>query len=170
MFGSLFRVAQLAIDDAFDELAARIAVVVLFAVALAFATSAASMRLTLAFGSETADLILAAFYAALGAAIAIVIFARRRSLAEETAAATTQARPEENGDAADKPSLSKSDQELLFSALSSLAPFALPKVASVASRFLPLIAVIIALIYFITHAPASASPAQSGEGSGQSSD
>jgi hypothetical protein len=168
MFGSLFRVAQLAIDGAIDELAARIAVVVLFAVALAFATAAASIRLTLAFGPETADLILAACYAVLGAAIAIVIFARRRSLAEETAAATTQT--EENGDAADKPSLSKPDQELLFSALSSLAPFAIPKVASVASRFLPLIAVIIALIYFITYPPSLASPTQSGEGSGQSSD
>jgi hypothetical protein len=168
MFGSLFRVAQLAIDDAIDELAARIAVVVLFAVALAFATAAASMRLTLAFGSETADLILAGCFAVFGAAIAIVVFARRRSLAEETAAATSQIRPEENGD--DKPSLSKSDQELLFSALSSIAPFAIPKVASVASRFLPLIAVIIALVYFITYDPPWASLTRSGDGSGQSSD
>jgi hypothetical protein len=156
MFDGLIRAAHSVIDDAIAELVGHIAVVIAFLIALAFATAAASTRLTLQFGSETADLILAGCYAVLGLLIAGVLILRSGHSAEEF---ESTAETEAQETVADGGTVSSEDRKLLLTALTSLAPVALPKLVSLAARSLPLIAAAVILIFLISQGSSRASDA-----------
>jgi hypothetical protein len=155
MSGGLLRTAYLVIVDAIAQLMGRVAVVIAFLIALAFVMTAASTRLTLQFGSESANLILAGCYAILGLLIAGVLIVRSGHSAEPESAAETEA----HETAADGSIVSPADRELLLTALSSLAPVALPKLVSLAVRSLPLIAAVVLLILLISQGSSRASDA-----------
>jgi glycopeptide antibiotics resistance protein len=151
MFGNLYHLAQSAIDDAIDQLAGRIAVVITFLIALAFATAAASMRLTLEFGAETADLILAGCCAILGLLLVTILIAKsRKSPAPAANPAASDAQASDEVAAQNASGMSAADRELLLASLTSLAPVAASKFLSFALRTLPVIALIVILIFLIT--------------------
>lgn len=164
MFQALFKRAESAIEQSVTQLLVKLLVAVPFLVALGFAIAALANRLTVEFGSEKANLLLAGLFAALGLVMSIAVAVRRSASSRPTAKAAPP--PDEAESASSNTSsspMSDADRELLFSALTAVAPIALPQLARVVLRNLPLLAAIAAAGFIMTRptpAPPASQPAE----------
>jgi hypothetical protein len=143
MFGLnfVFRKAQATVDNAMAKLVWTMLMVVPLIVAVGFGTAAVSTYLHRIYEPEVADLIVAGAYGALAIVMAIAYALRTPETAE-----SEEAKAQEEVDAS--PNLSQSsmlgdaEREMIIAALTTAAPFALPRLMSVAFRNLPVLAVL----------------------------
>jgi hypothetical protein len=150
MFQSLFRRAEVAIEHTVYQVVVRVLIAVPFLVALGFAAAALSMRLDRTYDPETSRLIMAGVFGAAGLLAALVVAMRAPKTQEAaTASSVETATPAPGSDDVDK-SFADADRELLFAALTSAAPIAVPHLARLVLRNLPLLTAIAAGIFVMT--------------------
>lgn len=167
MFQSLFRRAEVAIEQSIGQLMVRVLTAVPFVIAAAYGTSALSLRLDRAFDPETSRLIMSGLFLGVGllAALVVAIRSPRGPVAasgqtgDETGGASASASQQEAPN-----SISDADRDLIFAALTSAAPIAVPHLARLLLRNLPLLLAIAGAIFVMTRASpqqqASAAPAE----------
>jgi hypothetical protein len=148
MFQSLFKRAEVAIEQTVGNVIARIVVAVPFLVAGGFGTAALASRLNRDYDPQTANLIMAAIFLAIGVIAAIVV-AFRPTAAVASAEAVSAADPIDGPDPTSKP-MGDVDRELLMAALTTAAPMALPLVSRMLVRNLPIIAAVGAALFVMT--------------------
>jgi hypothetical protein len=149
MFQSLFRRAEVALEHTVGHVATRVFIAVPFLVAAGFGTAALSVRLRREFDVETSYLILAGLYVLVGFALAIILALRpSRGEPASTAADAEAKAPQPAADTI--AAFSDTDRELLIAALTSAAPIALPHVARMVVRNLPILAAVGAAIFVMT--------------------
>lgn len=148
MLGSLFRRAQATVDNAIDQVVNRALVAIPFLVAAGFGTAALSMRLNREFGAETGSLILAGGFILIGLLVALIIHSRATKSVETVSEAADTA--EQTADDVADPALANVDRELLMAALTTAAPMALPGLARVLMRNLPIVAAVAAAAFIMS--------------------
>lgn len=165
MFQALFKRAENVIEQSIGQLVARIVMVVPFVVAAGFGTAALSLRLSREYGSEVSYLIMAGLFVGLGVVVAAIIAARQPA----TVGGNASAQADDAGNGAEQStaetakSMSETDRELLLAALTSVAPIAVPHLARLLLRNLPLMATIAAGIYVMTRPSPPASQPMAAE-------
>lgn len=149
MFQRILHRAESAIESSIGSVIAKGLAVVPFLIAAGFAAAALSQYLTPRYGPEGANLILAALFAGVGvvAMIAVAYKYPQKHEAEQAADKKASAGAETGG-----AKLGDADKELIYSALTALAPMALPRVAGLVVRNLPIIAAVVAAAYLATRA------------------
>jgi hypothetical protein len=149
MFQSIIRRAESAIDRSIDHAISRAVMVVPFVIAGGFATAALSQRLTLEFGPETGYWLMAGVFTVLGALTAAIVLAR--SPAAKGEAEPGEEQPSEAAATADEqsilPEFGEAEREMVMSALTTMAPIALPAVLRMLVKNLPIIAVLAAALF-----------------------
>lgn len=147
MFQSILHRAESAIEASIGSAVAKGLAVIPFLVAAGFASVALSHHLTPRYGPEMANLILAAIFAAIGS-IAMIAAAFRYPAKEDAGdtAAPTHEPAAEAGSRGGK--MPDADKDLLYSALAAVAPVALPRVAGLLVRNLPMIVAVLGAAYF----------------------
>jgi hypothetical protein len=163
MFGFLFRRAQATVDRAVEGIVHRIIIAIPFLIAGGFATAALALRLNRELGPETASLILAGGFAALGLLAAIVMHARSEAPSEGEA--LSEEAPSQASATADAggPDFSGTDRDLIMAALTSAAPIAIPAVVRTIGRNLPLVAAVVAAAFIISRDGQSSTALEPGE-------
>jgi hypothetical protein len=155
MFSALLNRAQATVDNAIGQVVNRAIIAIPFVLAAAFATAALAFRLVREFGPETANLMLAAVFLAVGLVVAIVF--RERPLSDPAASdALPEALQETDSTTPEKSQMSEPDRELLMAALTSAAPIALPAVIRILMRNLPIVLAILAALFVMTRTSAAA--------------
>lgn len=155
MFASLVRQAQASVDDAVAVIVNRIVVAVPFLVAAGFAVSALATWLTSRYGSQLADLILAAGFLGIGIVTAIVVELQRRPRtagAADPASINPSEAETESGDSS-KTLAGMLDSGRALGLLASAAPMAIPVLLKHAIRNLPIIFLIAVAAYVLTRQP-----------------
>jgi hypothetical protein len=147
MLGFIFRKAQATVDNAISQLVWGLLIAVPLLVAAGFATAALSGRLQKLYEPEIANLIVAAGYAAVGLLVAAVY--ALRGTGQPAAVEVSEAVPGEAAVAAAGP-FSESDRDLVLSALSTAAPFAVPPLLAAALRNLPLVLLVAVAAFVLT--------------------
>ena len=149
MFAALISRAQTAVDTAIGQFVNRAIIAVPFLIAGGFATASIYMRLDRSYGAETATLVMAGAFAALGL-ITLALVGRT----SPPVAAGVQDASESVGQSSEAeapPSaISETDKELLFAALASAAPVALPGLLRLALRNIPILIAIVAALFVMT--------------------
>lgn len=143
MFNSLFRRAEATVDHALSSAVMRLIVAIPFLVAIGFATAAAASYLNRALGAELANLVLAATFTVIG----LLAWAFARSGSTSVDERVELAKAEEASAAAGQPEGSTSpiaDADILKSAFTAVGPIALPMIARLVMRNLPLLAALVA--------------------------
>ncbi len=162
MFQAIINRAQSAINDAVASAATRALMAVPFLLAAGFGVAALYLRLAREYGAETATMLMAALWTAVGLVVAAILASRRNdddtSGASDAAYEDKRSETAASGDTAQPttgPTLafSGAEKDLLLAALTSAAPIAMPQLARLLLRNLPLIAVIIAAYFVLTRAP-----------------
>lgn len=133
MFGSLFRQAQETVDSAIYGLVNRLMIALPLLVALGFTTAAIAVWLYREFDGITANLILAAGFAAIGLIAAMVLNSNQQQSATSDDSSTASNDTTTAGDQASTAG-AKVDSELLMSTLRSAAPIAVPPMLRGAAR------------------------------------
>ena len=161
MFQAFINRAQSAINDAVASAATRALMAVPFLLAAGFGVAALYLRLAREYGAETATMLMAALWTVVGLVVAAIL-ASRRNHNDTSGASDDTSEDERSGTAASGdpaqstgPTLafSGAEKDLLLAALTSAAPIAMPQLARLLLRNLPLIAVIIAAYFVLTRAP-----------------
>lgn len=158
MFGFIVKRAQATVDNAIGQVANGVMVAVPLIVAGGFGTAALLRYLDRTYGTDAAYLILACGFGVLSLVALLVMNARTRVKAEDAPSEAAEVQSEEPGVAEQLGSLSKTDRELLMSALTTAGPYALPGLLRVVVRNLPLILAILAAIFVMTRPDASETP------------
>ncbi len=166
ILGSLFRRAEDAVGSILDQALARVLVAVPLLVAAGFATAAASGYLNARYGSETANLIMAAGFGVISFLVAVYVSTwpavqaaqaeaedAKRDTAEREAS-DSNARPEATE------ALSQSERELFNSVLASAAPIALPGLIRLLLRNIPLLLAIVLAGYVLSRQDDATQPAE----------
>lgn len=159
MFSAIFNRAQATVDNAIGQVVNRAIIAVPFIIASGFATATVFIRLNREFGSETATLYMAGAFAVIGLVTTAVFSPRATAVTE---AAQPAAAVENSGSAAEAvtPPLSQTDKELLYAALSSAAPIALPGLVRLVVRNWAIIAAILAAVFVLTREAEAPAPAE----------
>jgi hypothetical protein len=143
----VFRKAQATVDNAMARLVWTMLMVVPLIVAVGFGTAAASAYLHRIYEPEIADLIVAGAYVV----VAIVMAIAYASRTPETAA-SEESKAQEEADAsptsAESSMFGDAEREMVIAALTTAAPFALPRILAVAFRNLPVL-VVLGVVAFI---------------------
>jgi hypothetical protein len=161
MMQSLFRRAEVAIEQSVGHVVTRVLIAVPFLIAAGFGTAALSLRLNRQYDTETSNLIMAGLFGLVGLGCAL-IFALRSSPEKKAGTATdTEAAPEP--DSAGDTAFSDTDRELLMAALTTAAPIALPQVARMVMRNLPVLAAVGAAIFVMTRSSSQPEQMAAGE-------
>ena len=136
--------AQRSIDMLVSRYVTRAAVAVPFIVAIGFGTAAATVKLTEEFGSMTAYSILASAFGTIGILAAAAIALRRPTpvVSEETLAEATVA----SDDTSKKASI---DPEMILAAIGAVGPAALPAIARLLVKNLPLVFGLVVIAYLL---------------------
>lgn len=161
MFGFLFRRAQATVDRAVDNIVHRIIIAIPFLIAGGFGTAALALRLNREYGPETASLLMAGGFAALGL-VAWLIFRPRSEATAETEVAEEPAQASATA-GAEGPDFSNTDRELIMAALTSAAPIAVPALVRTVGRNLPLLAAVAAAAFIISRDGQSSAALEPGE-------
>ncbi len=157
MFQSLFRRAEVAIEHSVSNVITRVLIAVPFVIAAGFGIAALSVRLHQEFAADVANLIMAGLFLTLGLIVAVIYSSRSTKSIPLTTAATDKA----TANPSDQPktsTFSDSDRELFLAALTSAAPLALPQLARMILRNLPILAVIAAAIFVMSRPSPSSEP------------
>ena len=159
MFGLnfLYRKAQATVDNAIAQLVWGVLMALPLLVALGFATAAAANYLHKLYEPEIANLIVAGAFALLGVIMAIAYAMRTPETAasEEAKAEAEEAAAGANGGGSEPgPSWSPADREVLLSALTTAAPFAVRPLAGALFRNLPVLLAIAVTVFVLTRATA----------------
>lgn len=159
MFDRLFRRAERKIDSVVAKYVRRVIVAVPLLIAALFATAAISVKIVELYGPVTGYAIMAGGFTALALIVAIFSFASasRTPVEEAEAAAATESEKEKVKAGDDAPLVSPE----ILSLITAAAPIALPGVARIAARNLPLL-VALAIIGYLFSRYAS-KPDASGE-------
>lgn len=152
MFNALFAKAQATFDSVVGQAIERVVVVIPFLVAAGFGTAAMSVWLVRELGEERGYLVMAAFFAAVGGLLAIIMLKRPTPAEVASEQTTTSEFPTESSVDGDTGVLafSGADKELLVAALTTAAPAALPGLVGLILRNVPFIAVILAFLYVLS--------------------
>lgn len=144
MFGFLFRKAQATVDNAISQLLWGLLIAVPLLVGAGFATAALSGYLHKLYEPESANLILAAGFAAIGSLVAIIYAARSGPPPVDS--------PAEEAETTDETAVgfSETDREAVMAALSAAAPMALPPVLRSLFRNLPIVLVIAVAAFILS--------------------
>ena len=161
MFGFLFRRAQATVDRAVDNIVHRIIIAIPFLIAGGFGTAALTLWLNREYGAETASLILAGGFVALGL-VAWLVFRPRTEAAPESSGAAEEPAQASAAASTEGPDFSNTDRELIMAALTSAAPIALPAIVRTIGRNLPLVAAVAAAAFIISRDGQSGSALQPG--------
>lgn len=150
MFGFIVKKAQATVDNAIGQVVNGVLVAVPLLVAAGFGTAALLRYLDRHYGTDAAYLILACGFGVLSLVALLVMNARSRS-APADAETQAAAEPAEDENIVEKlGSISKTDRELLLSALTTAGPYALPGLLRVVVRNLPLILAVLAAVFVMT--------------------
>ena len=159
MFEAIVNRAKRSVETLVSKYVARAAVAVPFVIALGFGTASAAVKLTEDYGNMTAYGILAGSFAAVGLAAAAVVAVSNRStpapvvLSTDTPPAMLQAEPGTNS--------TLPETELLLAALGALGPAAIPGLARLLIKNLPLLIGLIVIGYLMFATTKTAEPAPS---------
>jgi hypothetical protein len=155
----VFRKAQATVDNAMAKLVWTMLMVVPLFVAAGFGTAAASAYLHRIYEPEIADLIVAGAYAALAIAMAIAYALR----VPETAV-SEEAKAQEEVDTSPASTTSSmfgdAEREMVIAALTTAAPFALPRIMAAAFRNLPVLAVLGVVAFILSRGSTAQSMSQ----------
>lgn len=151
MFRALFRQAQETVESSITEVVVRALLAIPFLIAIAFASAALTIKLRDAYGGVIAMSVMAGVFALMGL-IATAFHAARRSrsataadVVEEPASAGVGV-PED----VQTGGMSDTERDLLMAALTSAAPVAIPQLARLILRNLPILAALAAALFIIT--------------------
>jgi hypothetical protein len=153
MFASLIHRAQSAVDNAVEHVVNRTIVAVPFLVAAGFATAAAYLQLETIYGAMTATLVMASAYAVIGVLAFLIVGPPGTAKQDQTDGAPDSASAERSSEqttAPSAPTMSQADKDLLFAALTSAAPVALPAMVRLVLRNLPIVVAILAALFLLT--------------------
>lgn len=149
MFQAVFRRAEVAVENAIGSIVVRLVVAVPFMLAAGFGIAAFWMYLSRSYGAESAAMMMGGGFLLLGILAGVV--AGMRSPIGETSDETQTSEPVDalgrstsSDEALD---MSKVDKDLLKAALTSIAPVAVPHVARMVVRNLPVIAALGAALF-----------------------
>lgn len=160
MFGFIVKKAQATVDNAIGQVFNAVLVAVPLFVAGGFGTAALLRYLDRTYGTDAAYLILACGFGVLSLVALLVMNARSpRStpLDDEPEAASEPT--EEPNFVEQLGSMSKTDRELLLSALTTAGPYAIPGLLRLIVRNLPLILAVLAAVFVMTRPDGSATGA-----------
>ena len=155
MFGFIVKRAQATVDNAIGQVINGMLVALPLLVAGGFGTAVLLRYLDRTYGTDAAYLILACGFGALSLVGLLVMNLRARARAVDPASVEGDERSEEPGPIEQLGSMSKTDRELLMSALATAGPYALPGVLRVVLRNLPLILAVLAAAFVLTRPAAS---------------
>ncbi len=157
MFQSIFKRAEGMIEQSIGQLVVRIIMAVPFMIAAGFGISALSTRVNREYGAEAGHLMMAGIFFGLGVVVALVVAMRKPQPGAATAdaEATGPAPGAEQTRPADGTTFSDVDRELVLAALTSAAPIAVPYLARLILRNLPLVAAVAASIFVMTRPTSS---------------
>lgn len=163
MFQAIINRAQSAINDVVASAATRALMAVPFLLAGGFGVAALYLRLSREYGAETASMLMALLWAAVGIVVAAIIAVRRKQdddaaqAGDDAYGRSESAATADDTQPASGPALgfSGTEKDLLLAALTSAAPIAMPQLARILLRNLPLIAVVIAAYFILTRVPSS---------------
>ena len=146
MFEAIVNRAQRSVETVVLKYVARAAVALPFIIALGFGTASAAVKLSEDFGTMTAYGILAASFAGIGlaASAAIAVSAPTPVSVVKGAEPPTAISEIENASTSTLP-----DTEVLLAALGTLGPTAIPGLARLLVRHLPLIVGLIVIAYLL---------------------
>lgn len=149
MLQALVNRAQHAIDTVVSRFITRAVVAVPFVIAVAFAVAAATVKLSEAYGSATAYVVLAAVFVVVGAIAAVTTTNATSEVAGEAVADTASSVTDKDVSSSQDPLSSFADPAMLLSALGTAGPVMLPKLIRGISRNLPLIIGVIIVAYLL---------------------
>lgn len=158
MFGFLFRRAQATVDNAIGQVVSGTLVAVPLLVAAGFGTAALLRYLERSYGTDAAYLILACGFGVVSLVAVLVMNSRSRSASADPVSADSSERVDEETPLEQLGGMSKTDRELLMSALSTAGPYALPGLLRVVLRNLPLILAVLAAMFVMTRPDATDPP------------
>ena len=160
MFASIFQSAQTALDSAIGQLVKRLIIAVPFLIAAGFAVAYGYIKLDRAYGAEMASLVMVVSFCILGL-LSLAIVDRSPATSgtpvDETANSDPQSEPSEAAES----TYSQADKELLFASLTSVAPLALPAVAKLVLRNLPIVLAIVSALFIFNRAGETDRPGES---------
>jgi hypothetical protein len=137
----VFRKAQATVDNAMAKLVWTLLMVVPLIVAVGFGTAAASAYLHRIYEPEIADLIVAGAYGVVAIVMAIA-YAMRTPETAASEEAKAQEEVETSPASTQSSMFGDAEREMVIAALTTAAPFALPRIMAVAFRNLPVLAVL----------------------------
>ncbi len=158
MFAAIMRRAQVTVDHAVDQVVNKAIVAIPFVIAAAFGTAALAFRLVREYGPETANVILAILFVAIGLIAALIVNYKQSSAAGPDSVAAAEA-AETASPGAEQSSMSDTDKDLLKAALTSAAPLALPRILRLIARNLPLVLSILAALFILMQSSAASQSA-----------
>lgn len=157
MFGSFFRQAQQQVENTITSALLRAAVTVPFIIALGFGFAAGAVKLCETYGTPMGLVMMAGIFLIIGSITAAVMsVTSNRPAATATGAAPGASIPHEDAKE-EAPASTQTEKELLFAALTSAAPMALPTILRLVVRNLPLILILGAAAFILTRKPGLAS-------------
>ncbi len=163
MFGFIVKKAQATVDNAIGQVVNSVIVAVPLIVAGGFGTAALLRYLDRTYGTDAAYLILACGFGVISLVALLVMNAKARATPAEVGAETPTGEVEEPSTLEQLGTMSKTDRELLMTALTTAGPLALPGIFRVIVRNLPLILAVLAAIFVMTRPGASDEPAADGQ-------
>ena len=136
--------AQRSVDTLVSKYVTRAAVAVPFVIAIGFGTAAATVKLTEEFGSLTAYAILAAAFGAVGLAAAAAI-----AMSGPNPVASTEPVGEAKAAVDDAGKKASIDPEMILAAIGAVGPAALPAIARLLVKNLPLVFGLVVIAYLL---------------------
>lgn len=155
MFGFIVKKAQATVDNALGQVVNGVMVAIPLFAAAGFGTAALLRYLDRSYGTDAAYLILACGFGVVGLVTLLILSARSRP--RETLEQPSASAPDDESPVEQRGSMSKTDRELLMSALTTAGPYALPGILSLVVRNLPLILAILAAAFVLTRPDAQTS-------------
>ncbi|MDX2157064.1 MAG: hypothetical protein SFW09_11205 [Hyphomicrobiaceae bacterium] len=153
MFYSLFKRAEESVDNAIASVLSRVLIAIPFIVAAGFATASLANYLHSIMEPAPANFVMALVFGVLGLIAALVVWAR----SPPSTASAEEREAESAGGGAELPHdpvVGPIDREILVNTLSAVGPTALPVIARVVLRNLPLV-VAVAVAGFVVSRAAS---------------
>ena len=144
MFQALFKRAEATVDHVVANLLARTLVAVPFLAAIGFATASATIYLNNELGPQYGFLVMAGVFLFVGVVGAAILASRSASQPDATQASDDASAVATEAGTTPDATASAAEREMLMSAVTAIGPLAVPAIARLAIRNLPLIAAIAA--------------------------
>jgi hypothetical protein len=150
MFQALFKRAEATVDSVIASAVARVVVATPFIIAAGFATAALAAVVYRELGATVGNLVMAGLFCLVGIGAALALFWPGSTAAEDEGQTTLSSDASAAEMAEAEPLLAAADRELLSAAVKTVGPIAVPLMARMVVRNLPLVAAVAAAAFVMS--------------------